>query len=76
MGKGESTASAARAKQKGGHGRGQSEIHSDNFAFNMLNRVVDGQARNDAAAGAVDVQVDGLVGVFVVQILLVGYERM
>jgi hypothetical protein len=42
----------------------------------MLNRVVDGQARNDAAAGAVDVQVDGLVGVFVVQILLVGYERM
>ena len=76
MGKGKSAAPAACAQQKGGHGRGQSEIYSDYFAFNMLNRVVNGQARDDAAAGAVDVQVDGLVGVLVVQVLLVDWLIM
>ena len=38
----------------------------------MLDGVVDGQSGHDRPAGRVDVQVDGLVGLFVVEVLYKG----
>lgn len=35
----------------------------------MLNGVVDGQSSDDRPAGRVDIQVDWLVGLFVVEVL-------
>ena len=61
-------ARAATAQQQAPHGRGLPDADGGHRRTDVGHGVVDGEAGGDAAAGAVDVQVDGFGGV-------VGFEE-
>ena len=54
-------------EQDGAHGGGLPDAVGAHVAGQHLHRVVDGEARRDGSAGAVDVEVDVLLGVFALQ---------
>mmetsp|Transcript_85590 Transcript_85590/g.205166 ORF Transcript_85590/g.205166 Transcript_85590/m.205166 type:complete len:251 (+) Transcript_85590:107-859(+) len=58
----------ARREQERGHGCCKANVDCDHRGLDMLHSVVDGQASNHRSAGAIDVQVYGLVVVLGIQI--------
>ena len=60
----ESLSVAPATQQQAAHGSGLAEADGRDGGSDVLHGVVDGEAGGDAAAGAVDVEVDVLVRVF------------
>ena len=59
---------AASCENEGSHTSGESEINRNDFGFNVLHGIVNGQSGNDGTAGAVDVEVNGFGTILAVQI--------
>lgn len=58
--------SRSRTQEEGSHRRRQTEIHGDDLGLYVLNSVVDRQPCDHRPSWAVDVEIDGLVGIFVI----------
>ena len=58
----------AGGQQKSAHAGGHADADGGHVALDVLHRVIDGHARGDGAAGAVDIELDVLVGVLRLQI--------
>ena len=65
---GQSLALAARRQDETGHAGGETQIDGDDFGFDVLHGIVNGQSGNDGTAGAVDVQINGFGGVFGIEV--------
>lgn len=65
IGQGLALARRPRPEQKGAHGGGHAKADRLYIAGNELHGVVNGESRRDGSAGAVDVERNVLVGVFV-----------
>jgi hypothetical protein len=67
-GQGQSFPLTTGRQDETGHTRGQTEIDGDDLALDVLHTIVNGQTGNDGSAGTVNVQVNGLVRIFIVEI--------
>ena len=66
----------AGCKQHGAHAGGDAHGVGVHRRRDHLHGVVDGQAGVDAAARAVDIHVDGLIGIFAVQVEQLGHNQV
>ena len=67
-GEGEALALGAGGQDEGSHRGGEAEVDGHDLGLDVLHAVVDGQAGDDGTAGAVDVEVDGLVAVLGIEV--------
>ena len=74
VGQGEALALGAGGQQVGAHGGALADAVGDDVVLHELHGVVDGQARGDAAAGAVDVDLDVLVRVLALEEEHLGHD--
>ena len=65
----------ARAEQESTHGGGHAHGDGGHITLDVLHGVVDGHARSDAAAGAVDIELDILVGILSLQVEQLGHNQ-
>jgi hypothetical protein len=67
-GESEALALGTGRQDEGGHGCGEAEVDGNDFAFDKLHCIEDGQAGDDRSSRAVDVEVDGFGAVFFVEV--------
>ena len=72
----EALALGAGGQQHGGGRRGLAEADRGDVGLDVLHRVVDREQRRDVAAGAVDVDVDVLVGVLRLEVQQLGADQV
>jgi hypothetical protein len=65
---GETLALGSGGKDEGCHAGGKSQIDGDDFRFDVLHGIVNGQSGNDGAAGTIDVEINGFGGVFGIEV--------
>jgi len=68
VGQGEALALVAAAEEEARHGGGEADVDGDDLGPDVVHRVVNRQPGDDRAAGAVDVEVDGLRRVLRVEV--------
>ena len=76
MREGQALARRARGQQHRGGRGGLPEADGGDVGLDELHRVVDGEQRRDVAAGAVDVDVDVLVGVLGLEVQQLGADQV
>ncbi|CAN4073406.1 O-acetyl-ADP-ribose deacetylase, partial [Dysosmobacter welbionis] len=75
VGQSNALALGAGGQQKRAHAGGHADADGGYVALHVLHGVVDGHAVSDGAAGAVDIQLDVLVGVLGLQIQQLGNHK-
>ena len=67
-GEGKALPLTSGGQNEGCHGGGKAKVDGDNFGFDELHGVKDGETGNDGSPRTVDVKVDGFGAIFFIEI--------